>query len=76
MTQAAAARPVLLTRVATAVALLALCLAALFLLANAYWSVLLGIVLIAAGREWAALGGFGAGGQWAYCAALAAAAAT
>ncbi|HEY7760584.1 MAG TPA: phosphatidate cytidylyltransferase [Burkholderiales bacterium] len=63
-------------RILTAALLLPLFLAALFLLPNLYWALLLAALLAVAAREWSRLAGFGAAGQATYalavlCAALA-----
>jgi len=62
-------------RILTALVLLALLGAALFLLPGAWWAALLVVVLIGAAHEWGVLAGFGAGARRAYCAALAGSAA-
>lgn len=53
-------------RILTAVVLLPLFLAALFLLPNLYWALLLAAFLTVAAREWARLAGFAAAGQAIY----------
>ena len=61
-------------RVLTAAVLLALFLAAVFLLSNLLWALLMIVVLAVAGREWGRLAGFVATGQGFYAALLCAAA--
>jgi len=53
-------------RLATALVLLAGCVAALFLLPTLWWAVLLLVVLAAAGGEWGALAGYGRALRWGY----------
>jgi phosphatidate cytidylyltransferase len=53
-------------RILTAAVLLPLFLAALFLLSNLYWALLLAALLAVAAREWARLAGFAAAGQAMY----------
>jgi phosphatidate cytidylyltransferase len=53
-------------RILTAAVLLPLFLAALFLLPNLYWALLLAALLTVAAREWARLAGFAAAGQAIY----------
>ena len=60
----------LVARIFTAAVLLAACIAAMFLLAPFWWSVLLLAVLLAAGNEWAGLAGYGRGGRWLFCGVL------
>jgi phosphatidate cytidylyltransferase len=57
-------------RLATALALLAGCVAALFLLPAFWWGVLLLAVLGAAGWEWGALAGYGRALRWGYAAII------
>jgi phosphatidate cytidylyltransferase len=57
-------------RILTAAVLLPLFLAALFLLPNLYWALLLAAGLAVAAREWSRLAGFAATGQAAYAALL------
>jgi phosphatidate cytidylyltransferase len=57
-------------RILTAAVLLPLFLAALFLLPNLYWALLLAAGLAVAAREWSRLAGFAATGQVAYAALL------
>ncbi|HXF65999.1 MAG TPA: phosphatidate cytidylyltransferase [Burkholderiales bacterium] len=64
----------LATRLATAVALLAAFVAALFWLPNRWWTAVLLVPLFLAGWEWAALAGWGRAARWAYCGALSASA--
>src|SRR3954451_7061439 len=65
----------LLTRVLTVAVLLPLFLAALFLLPNLYWGLLILGVIVAAGWEWGALAGYRMLGRGLFCGALAASAA-
>jgi len=51
-------------RILTVAVVLPLFLAALLFLPSLYWSLLLVIVLAAAGREWSRLAGYGRLGQW------------
>lgn len=60
----------LIARVITGVALLALCLAALFLLPNGWWAAVLLAVILWAGWEWGALAGYGTAARWSFCAAV------
>lgn len=53
-------------RLATALALLAGCVAALFLLPTFWWAILLLAVLAAASWEWGALAGYGRALRWGY----------
>ena len=53
-------------RILTAAVLLPLFLAALFLLPNLYWALLLAALLTVAAREWARLAGFATAGQATY----------
>src|SRR5512145_2745854 len=53
-------------RILTAAVLLPLFLAALLLLPNLYWTLLIAALLAVAAREWARLAGFAAAGQAAY----------
>jgi phosphatidate cytidylyltransferase len=63
----------LITRVATAAILLAVCIAAMFLLRNDLWSAALLVVLGGAAWEWGTLAGYARAARWAYCAAILAA---
>ena len=56
------------TRVATAVALLAIFISALLYLPNLWWKVFLLPVLVGASWEWSALSGIPTIGRWAFCA--------
>jgi phosphatidate cytidylyltransferase len=60
----------LIARVVTAVALIAGCIGALFLLDNLWWSAALLAVLGGAAWEWGALAGYARRARWIYCGAL------
>lgn len=60
----------LVARLATAAVLLAACIAAMFLLPPAWWSLVTLAVLLAAGYEWGGLAGYGGAGRLAFCALL------
>jgi len=62
----------LLQRVLTVAVVLPLFLAALFLLPNVCWGVLLAGIVLLAGREWGRLAGYSKGGSALFCATLAA----
>jgi len=57
-------------RILTVAVALPLLLAAMFWLPNSWWSIALVVPLLAAGHEWARLGGFGRGAEAALLAAL------
>ena len=61
-------------RILTAAVLLALLLAAVFLLSNAHWALVAIAALAVGGREWARLAGYALSGQVVYAASLALAA--
>jgi phosphatidate cytidylyltransferase len=60
----------LLKRVLTVAVLLPLFLAALFLLSNPVWALLLTVVAVVAGYEWARLAGYSRAGKALFCAVL------
>jgi phosphatidate cytidylyltransferase len=64
----------LLTRVLTVAVLLPLFLAALFLLPNLHWGLLIMAVIVAAGWEWGTLAGYGTRERALFCGVLAASA--
>jgi phosphatidate cytidylyltransferase len=65
-----------ISRLATAIVLLAACISALLYLPNRWWTaVLLPVMVFAASWEWAALAGLKRGARWAYAAFLLASAA-
>jgi len=66
---------VLMQRIVTAAVLLVLCIGALFLLPNVHWALLLLLMLLGAGREWARLAAFGKIGTIVFLALIAASAA-
>ena len=57
----------LITRLATALAILPLFIGAVLWLPNAYWAALLLLLLLAAAREWARLAGYRLRGCWLFC---------
>ena len=57
-------------RVITGVILLALCIAAMFLLPNAWWAAAVLAVVVRAGWEWGALAGYGVAARWTFCGAI------
>jgi phosphatidate cytidylyltransferase len=61
----------LATRFLTAAILLAICIAALFLLPNRWWAVALLLVFLRAAWEWSALVGCGRAAQVAFCSVMA-----
>ena len=78
MTPAAAgtAGPVatLMARLTTAATLLAVCIAAMFMLENHWWAAALLVVLLGAAWEWGALVGYTRAARWAFCGVILAAA--
>jgi phosphatidate cytidylyltransferase len=53
-------------RLGTAAVLLTVCVAAMFVLSNRWWSAALVPVVLAASREWSAFAGYGRAGRWAF----------